>query len=314
MLVAPFVLLVLAFPGWLFAQKQMAVTIDDLPWVERDRDTLRARQGTVDFLRTLKDAAVPAIGFVNADKIEGHPDSAAWSAMLRLWLEAGFDLGNHTYSHRDLNSLPPADYRREVIDGERPWRNWMQELRPRSTLYFRHPFTHTGGSREKRTAFETFLAERGYRIAPFTVENADYMFDWVRWKVAAAGDPQLVKNVEAAYLAHHESMVDYFEKLSYSYFGRDVAQILLIHTNEINHRMLPAILASIRKRGYRFVTLDEALRDPAYSTEDRYYGTNGPSWVHRWSISLGKQLDARNEPDPPAWFLDLERSLRAESK
>ncbi len=296
------------------AQKRIAVTIDDLPWVERDGSTARALEGTRVLLDTLKAHGVPAVGFVNANKIEERADGPEWSAMLKQWMDGGLDLGNHTYSHRDLNGLSPAEYQQEVILGETPWRAWMDRLRPASRLYFRHPFTHTGGDKGKREAFESFLTGRGYRVAPFTIENSDYLFDWVRWKVESRGDRELASKVQAAYAEHHTAMMNYFEQLSRAYFDRDVAQILLIHTNEINRRMLGELLTTIEQRGYRFVTLDEALRDPAYATADLYVGKGGPSWLHRWGIALGKEMDLRNEPDPPAWFLDLNRKLQAEAK
>ncbi|MEZ5403072.1 MAG: polysaccharide deacetylase family protein [Bryobacteraceae bacterium] len=302
-------LLCLALP--LLGQKKMAVTIDDLPWVGQNVPAAEAAAGTRGLLRVLKQAGVPAIGFANGNKIYGREDTAAWSAVLRLWIDAGFDLGNHTYSHQDLNKLTEDEYRRDVIEGERPWREWMARDRPRSRIFFRHPFTHTGGSAEKRTAFEAFLASRGYSVAPFTIENADYLFESIRARLEAKGDRDKAKEVEAAYLAHTAAMTGYFEQLSTSYFGRDIAQILLIHTNELNHRNLAAVLDALRRRGYRFVSLDEALRDPAYKTEDRFVGQFGPSWVHRWSIALGKKMDMRNEPDPPRWVLDLDKELRS---
>jgi hypothetical protein len=57
-------------------------------------------------------------------------------------------------------------------------------------------------------------------------------------------------------------------------------------------------------RGYRFVTLDEALKGDAYRTPDGYVGRFGPSWLHRWRIALGKPDRLRDEGDPPAWVVE----------
>ncbi len=49
------------------------------------------------------------------------------------------------------------------------------------------------------------------------------------------------------------------------------------------------------------LTLEEALRDPAYQTEDGYVGRFGFSWFHRWRMGLGLPNRLRDEPDPPRW-------------
>ena len=70
------------------------------------------------------------------------------------------------------------------------------------------------------------------------------------------------------------------------------------------------MLTAMRQRGYTFVTLDEALADPAYRTPDLYTGDQGISWLHRWSIALKRPMDMNKEPDPPKWLFDLKKSLQ----
>jgi hypothetical protein len=66
------------------------------------------------------------------------------------------------------------------------------------------------------------------------------------------------------------------------------------------------LIAATRRRGYRFVTLDEALQDPAYARPDGYNGRFGPSWLHRWAMAekKPKQFYA-GEPVVPRWVLAL---------
>jgi hypothetical protein len=58
-------------------------------------------------------------------------------------------------------------------------------------------------------------------------------------------------------------------------FSREIRQVLLTHVNRLNADKLPDLLAILRKRGYRFVTLEEALEDDAYHTPDTFVGRNG---------------------------------------
>ena len=99
-------------------------------------------------------------------------------------------------------------------------------------------------------------------------------------------------------------------------FQRQISQIFLIHANRLNAETLDAILSKLEDRGYEFISLVEALRDPAYSTLDVYSGSFGISWFHRWSLSLGygtrETQDGRTfpetlwrEPDAPEFVMKL---------
>ncbi|MNU06846.1 hypothetical protein D3C72_2521820 [compost metagenome] len=62
----------------------------------------------------------------------------------------------------------------------------------------------------------------------------------------------------------------------------------------------------VHKRGYRFIGLDEAMRDPAYRRADAYTGPAGPSWIHRWAIGEKKPTSFfGDEPEVPAWVMKL---------
>ena len=76
-------------------------------------------------------------------------------------------------------------------------------------------------------------------------------------------------------------------------------QVLLIHANLLNAEALPDLLEMFRRRGYRFVSLAEALADPAYERPDTFVGRYGSSWLHRWARVDGREV--RWEPDAPAW-------------
>jgi hypothetical protein len=47
------------------------------------------------------------------------------------------------------------------------------------------------------------------------------------------------------------------------------------------------------------VTLEQALKDPAYRTRDPYTGKDGIDWVERWSDELHKTMPWSTWQDPP---------------
>jgi len=301
--VALFLGMAAAVPAPAKPSLKLALTFDDLPGADTTAPLDELRDQNRRILAALKEAGATATGFVNEGRLQKDGERDARVALLAAWLDAGCDLGNHTERHLGLTATPLREYEDGVVRGEAVTRALL-EARGRKVEYFRHPFTQTGPTPEIKDAFEAFLRERGYTIAPFTVEAADYLFAALDEAARSQGDAALSARLRAAYLEHNDVMFGWMERLARDEFGRDIPHVLLAHVNRLNADVLPDLLARLRKRGYEFVPLREALGDPAYATPDRYVGKNGPSWLHRWSIALGKPMRLRDEPDPPGWVLD----------
>src|SRR5690606_38553386 len=158
------------------AQRRVAITIDDLPVVSTRTDIKTRREITKKLLGHIKKAKIPAIGFVNENKLykNGERD-ADQIALLKMWLDAGLELGNHTYSHRSLHSMPLADYEADLLKGETITKELLKE-RGKTIRFFRHPYLQTGRTDEIKTEFDKFLKDHGYTIAPISFDNADYIF------------------------------------------------------------------------------------------------------------------------------------------
>ena len=305
-------LLVLAVPALGAAaptepDRRIALTFDDLP-AQRAGELPEARLQRIlpALISALDDGDVPAIGFVNEVKLEvdGRIDPSR-VALLERWLDAGLELGNHTYSHPDVHRIPLDDFLANILDGERISRPMVQE-RGDELRYFRHPFLHTGTDLETKHAVERFLSEHGYRVAPVTVDNSEWIF-------ARAYDEALDRDAEdqhrrlgATYVDYMEAMVEFYEGQSRALFEREIPQVLLVHANDLNADHLPALLARLRQRGYRFVDLEDALADPAYDSPDTYVGRGGITWLHRWAITrrVDRSIFA-GEPTTPEWVKEL---------
>lgn len=286
--------------------RTMAVTIDDLPFVRIGEGPYltRAQTATSKILTTLKKHKAPAVGFVNEHMLEAPAEREARIALLRDWVRSGMVLGNHTYSHPDFNQLTVEQFQEQITKGEVVSRELMKSQRPYQ-LYFRHPQTHTGDTREKKEAIEKFLAARGYKITPHTIENSDFVFNVPYALALEKGDQELAQRLREAYLDFTISATEFAEKVSPQIFGREIPQILLIHTNDITADCLDEILRRLAARGYKFVTLDKVMADPAYETKDTFVTKYGPTWFVRWSQSKGLNVSFRDDKDPPKWVFDL---------
>ena len=280
--------------------RRIALTFDDLPGVAQSPTVATLDDINRRLLATLRIERVPAVGFVNARGVDVEGEREARLALLRLWVTPTLTLGNHTFSHPDLNRVPLAEYQADVVRGEPSIRAVLDE-RGHRLVWFRHPFTRTGPTAEIKAGLEAFLNERGYRTAPFTIENADYLFASIYEQALRAGDEGRAQQTMAAYLAHHDRVTGFAEALAFDTFGRDIPQVLLLHVNRLNADAMPEMLRRLRSRGYLFVTLESAMDDEAYQTPDRFVGRFGPSWLHRWRVALDKPSRLKDEPDPPAW-------------
>jgi peptidoglycan/xylan/chitin deacetylase (PgdA/CDA1 family) len=179
-------------------------------------------------------------------------------------------------------------------------------MRPRHPypLYFRHPFTHTGDTREKKEAIEAFLGARGYAVAPHTIDSEDYLFNVPYARALAAHDSETAARLRAAYVAFVLEATGFAERVSPLIFGREIPQTILLHANAINADVLEELLGRLEARGYRFVPLEEAMADAAYRTRDTFVTRYGPTWLWRWTKSLGLAVSFAEDPEPPGWVTE----------
>jgi peptidoglycan/xylan/chitin deacetylase (PgdA/CDA1 family) len=285
--------------------RRVAVTIDDLPAGGPWRfDVSVVDSMTAELLAALGRHRVPAIGFVIGAKVagpDGGPDPAR-VAVLERWLDAGLELGNHSYSHHDLHRVPVEVYVRDALRGDSLVRSVLVP-RGAAPRFFRHPLLHTGQDAATRRTLEDSLAAHGYRVAPVTIDNYDYLFANAYDQARAAQDGGTMRRIEREYLAYMQRVVVYYETQSVALLGREVAQTLLLHANALNARTFDAFATWLAARGYGFVSLETALEDPAYGSPDEYYGPGGITWLHRWALTQGKRgAFFAGEPEVPDWI------------
>ncbi len=285
------------------SNRTIAVTIDDLPVVSTRRDLKNRQEITKKLLGHIRRAKVPAIGFVNENKL--YRDDKRVEAevdLLRMWLDAGLELGNHTYSHRSADAISVEDYTADVLRGEIITKELLK-ARNREIRYFRHPYLQTGSDMQVKTAIYKFLAEHNYTVAPISFDNADYIFSRACDNAFDKKDKKLMKQVGDAYVPYMEKKLDYWERQSIKLLGREMSQTLLIHANFINSDYFDDLAEMFKRRGYKFVTLEDALKDEAYRLPDNFTRRAGISWLHRWTLDKGREYVLPDEPMVPEFVL-----------
>lgn len=291
--------------------RQVAITVDDLPAGAADSMTGAAIDAmTAKLVGALRDQKIPAVGFVNAGKLFKPGEADARIQALQIWLDNGFELGNHTYSHASLNRVGLKAWEDDVIEGEPILRQLLADHQMK-LRYLRHPYLDAGKDLQTRRQAEAFLSARGYTVAPVTLDAWDWMYATVYDDAKKRGDSALMQKLVSSYLSYSDAVFAYSEQLSARTAGYEVKQILLLHGNQLEADQIGELLDVLRKRGYRFITLQEALSDPAYGMPDTYVG-EGTGWLDHWAITQGKP--PQGAPVFPQWVIDRAQQLQPRSQ
>ncbi len=186
-------------------ERVVALTFDDGPHA-----TLTPR-----LLDILKAANVRATFFVIGMNVEQNPD------VLRRALAEGHEIGNHSWSHPNLATMPEEGFRAQVQDTH----EMIVETVGRAPQYLRPPYGNITPAQEAAVA-----SGYGYRTILWSVDPKD-------WGVPPRA--VLIRRVVSR--------------------ARPGGIILLhdIHPSTVG--AVPAIIVGLRQRGFRFLTVSQLL-------------------------------------------------------
>ena len=283
----------LALP--IFAQTPLAFTIDDVP-----RGSFLARNGhQTPLLDTLEALGVPADIFVNEGQVYQGDDPVARFRVFARWVASPLiGVHNHGFSHQRYSAIGLADYVPDIVRGAHLTRE-LSLRNKKKPVFFRFPYNDLGSDSTQYHQMRRALDSLGYRIAPFTVESADWMWNALYRHHLEQGDTTAARGVGEEYVAQTLRVLHHFDSLGRAQYGRRVAQIYLCHDNELNADYAGTLIRAFQARDYQIVSLDEATRDPIYAQPDVYYQKWGISWFYRWMTDAAERKRLlRAEPWP----------------
>ena len=297
------------------AARTIALTFEDLPMPVVGDDHIAGPLAEPQYINrsmlgVLRAHHAVALGLVNEAKLNVPNERDSRANLLEDWLTAGMQLGNHGYSHREFKDLTLEQYEAEFLRGDVitvP----LLEAHHQADRFFRAPYLDTGDTVAKKGGFDRFLTDHGYRVAPFTIQNQDWMFNASYDEARRHRNTAELARVRAAYLAHVTAEFDYAEQLTEASFGHSIPQIMFMHTDILNADTLDAVLTLMEQRGYTFVPIDTVLQDPAYRTPEAFVGPSGLSWLDRWQPALGHRVHS-TEPEPPRWVQENYKRITTE--
>jgi peptidoglycan-N-acetylglucosamine deacetylase len=273
----PFVLIsALGLAGSCPAQN-VAITFDDLPLNGALPPGVTQAETTKNVLAILKKRHVPPVyGFINAKKLEGSADSAE---ALKLWA-AVEPVGNHTYSHMDLEQNTPEAFEREIEENE-PALELLQANND-NWHWLRYPYLHEGDTVEKRRAVRQYLKAHGYRIAQVTLDWEDYLWNFAYTRCAAKGDKKSIEWLRSSYLSTASEFLDLGREQAKLIFGHEINYVLLMHLGAFSSAILPDALDLLKNKGLKLLTLEEAESDPAYEGDPDAGLKDAGTFLDQW--------------------------------
>jgi peptidoglycan/xylan/chitin deacetylase (PgdA/CDA1 family) len=239
----------------------IALTFDDLPVHGPMPPGMTRVDIANSIIHSLQAAPAPPVyGFVNAKGLHDDPTSAPF---LKLWLDAGNPLGNHTFSHIDLDTNSVEDFEQDLLVNEPTLK---QAMGNHDWRWLRFPFLHEGDTLEKHRSIADSLAAHEYKVAQVTVSFGDYAYNAPYVRCLARNDQQGIAGLEQGYLDGAVQSLAQSQAAAKLLYGRDIKHVLLLHVGAFQTVMLTGLLDLLRRRGFQLVTLPEAQSDPAYST------------------------------------------------
>lgn len=263
---------------------RMALTFERLPamkphpyWTPREVSNL--------VLRALESEQIPAMGFVIEDRIQENP---ADYLVVQDWARKGHLLGNNTYAYVDFHALTVKDFLENVADGQRSLRR-ASRIEGFNFRFIRFPQLHQGETEKKREDIAEALENANYTIVPVTVKLSDYIFN--RPYADNFTRPEQLEILKRLFLQHVEESLNYAEGQSDLIFGRQIPHIFQLRLGIATASFLKDLINMLKDRGYSFISVLEALEDPAYSTEENYAGPLGLTFLDRVAATQGLPFD-----------------------
>jgi peptidoglycan-N-acetylglucosamine deacetylase len=278
---------------------KVAITVDDIPEHGDLPAGISREDVSRDLLKVFRQNGIEHVyGFTNGTFMDDAPGEIG---ILKQWLLAGYPLGNHTYTHPNLDDVTARSYIANIARQDR----LLQTLSTFSPLIqqrhmFRYPFLDEGNTLAKRDAVRAYLAGNGYRVAEVTLDYDDWAWTDAYARCVGKHDDKTIEwlkdHVVDSADRHLRDSTANAKKL----FQRDIPQILLIHIALFNTITLDKVLKDWRAQGVQFVSLDEALSDPVYAINPNLAYAGGRSFLEQIAEARKIQL----APDDPAYSVE----------
>jgi peptidoglycan-N-acetylglucosamine deacetylase len=282
------------------AGTRVAITIDDIPDHGSLSPGMSRKDIALGLIKALQDNQVnQAFGFTNGSFLPENPNELD---ILKLWLNAGYPLGNHTYDHPDLNTVGAKAFIANIAKQEHLLAT-LSDYSPllRQRFMFRYPYLDEGDTLEKRDEVRAYLAQHGYQIAEVTTDYYDWAWTDAYTRCLGAHDEKSIDWMKANIRESADQHLRASNEISMRLFGHRIPHVLLMHDGAFDLLTLDGILKQWRAQGVQVISLKEALADPVYAINPNYAYKDGMNFLEQ--IANARHVDI-DDLEPSAYSID----------
>jgi hypothetical protein len=185
-----------------------------------------------------------------------------------------------TYSNQDYNELGIEQFINEIRLGDDALEGMLSGFGQKER-YFRYPFLHCGTTVKSKREAADFLESINNIDVPATILPEDYLYNLRLTKMGKEPDSTEFVGLLNEYVNHVLDEIERCELVARQVAGRPVKQILALQANRLNAVYLDEMLGAIEGLGYKYITIDQSLKDPIYSESEAYFGTRRLGWLDR---------------------------------
>lgn len=259
---------------------EIAITVDDLPrHMDLPPNTTRLDIAKKMLSSLKKHSLYNVYGFINAGNIK---NDANRYDVLKIWIDSGQLLGNHTYDHININTFTSQQFIKQIQMNE----SYLSRLmKSKDYRYFRYPYLYEGNTQKKRDTVREYLFGHDYKIAQVTTDFEDYLWNNAYVRCIKKNDDHSIEWLKKSYIDQALKSINVAHTQSKLIFQRDIKQILLLHIGVFDALMLDDLLTAFERHHIKLISLTEALQDNAYQVNPNMVRKNTGTFLDQMMIA-----------------------------
>ncbi|MDH5676637.1 MAG: polysaccharide deacetylase family protein [Myxococcales bacterium] len=248
---------------------KIALTCDDAPW-SASLGGNAFREGVMDGIRQqlLRCGVGRCVAFVNSEVAMGQ------EPQLERWLEAGFELGNHTHDHRTASESRPEHFLDSVERCDRMLQS-LGAFDDGRTRWFRFPKLDRGPDAQTRRLLKRGCEDLGYRIAHASTDFFDHHFEARYVSALEVGDEVLATHIARRYRRVATESLSATRIAMRAVHGVEFISVPYFHFGAVSLRTTGAIFDQLTKTDVAWCDLEEAMGHPVFTAFDANFDVGG---------------------------------------
>jgi len=265
----------------------LALTFDDLPAAGSLPQGMTRTQIATEITTHLKAAHLEGTyGFVNGVRMVDNPDA---QQALHVWVDAGMNIGSHTWSHPGLPKVTADAF---IADAQKNEATLAEYGQLRDWKWFRYPYLWEGETLAKRHAVRKWLFDHGYHVAQVTLDFEDYAWNDAYGRCLVKNDTASIQWLHDSYLSNAAEYIQLGREEQIVAFGHEIPNVLLMHETAFTTHMLLELIDLLKKQGFTFEPIAQVESDPVYAQD--------PDAALEYGGTLPDQfMDSKQLPYPP---------------